>query len=46
MFVYDKTFDPKVVVGHCDLISWFTDFALYPCADPEGGTGGPDPPGI
>ena len=29
MFVYDKTFDPKVVVGYCDLISWFSDFALY-----------------
>ena len=29
MFAYDKTFDPKVVVGHYDLISWFSDFALY-----------------
>ena len=29
MFVYDKTFDPKLVVGHCDLKSWFSDFALY-----------------
>ena len=29
MFVYDKTFDPKVVLGHCDLVSWFSDFALY-----------------
>ena len=26
---YDKTFDPKVVLGHCDLISQFSDFALY-----------------
>ena len=29
MFVYDKTFDRKVFPGHCDLISWFSDFALY-----------------
>ena len=21
--------DPEVVLGHCDLISWFSDFALY-----------------
>ena len=29
MFVYDKTFDPRVVLGHCDLITWFSDFAFY-----------------
>ena len=40
MFAYDKTFDPKVVlgqytfdpnilIGHYDLISRFSDFALY-----------------
>ena len=29
MFAYDKTFDPEVVVGQCDLISLFSDFALY-----------------
>ena len=29
MFAYDKTFDPEVVLGHCDLISWLSDFALY-----------------
>ena len=29
MFVYDKTFDPKVVLGHSDLITWFSDFAFY-----------------
>ena len=29
MFAYDKTFDPKVVLGHYDLISWFSDFAIY-----------------
>ena len=29
MFAYDKTFDPKVVLGHYDLISQFSDFALY-----------------
>ena len=27
--MYDKTFDPKVVLGHCDLITWFSDFAFY-----------------
>ena len=26
---YDLTFDPKVRIDHCDLISWFSDFALY-----------------
>ena len=29
MFVYDKTFDPKVVLGHCDHILPFDDFPLY-----------------
>ena len=29
MFSYDKTFDPEVFLGHCDLISWFSDFAFY-----------------
>ena len=29
MFAYDKTFDCKVFLGHCDLISWFSDFVLY-----------------
>ena len=34
MYAYDKTFDPKVflghyVLGHYDLISRFSDFALY-----------------
>ena len=29
MFAYDKTFYRKVFLGHCDLISWFSDFALY-----------------
>ena len=28
MFAYDKTFDPKVFLGHCDLISCFSDFAF------------------
>ena len=27
MIAYDKTFDPEVFLGHCDLISWFSDFA-------------------
>ena len=29
MFAYDKTFDPKVVLGQYDLISWFSDFPIY-----------------
>ena len=29
MFAYVKTFDPKVVLGHYDLILRFSDFALY-----------------
>ena len=29
MYEYDKTFDRKVFLGHCDLISCFSDFALY-----------------
>ena len=29
MFAYDKIFDRKVVLGHCGLISQFSDFALY-----------------
>ena len=29
MFAYDKTFDRKVFLGDCDLISLFSDFALY-----------------
>ena len=27
--LYERTFHPKVVLGHCDLISWFSDFAVY-----------------
>ena len=26
---YDQTFNPNVLIGHHDLISWFSDFALY-----------------
>ena len=29
MFAYDKTFDPEKVLGHYDLISRLSDFALY-----------------
>ena len=29
MFAYDKTFDPKVVLGQYDLNSRFNDFPLY-----------------
>ena len=25
---YDQTFDPKVLIGRCDLISRFSDFCL------------------
>ena len=26
---YDQTFDSNVLIGHCDLISLVSDFALY-----------------
>ena len=26
---YDQTFNPKILIGHYDLISWFSDFASY-----------------
>ena len=29
MSEYDQMFDPNILIGHCDLISWFSDFALY-----------------
>ena len=29
MSEYDHTFDPNKLIGHCDLISRFSDFALY-----------------
>ena len=29
MSEYDLTFDPNNLIGHCDLISRFSDFALY-----------------
>ena len=25
----DQTFDPNILIGQCDLISRFSDFALY-----------------
>ena len=28
MSEYDQTFDPNILIGHCDLISRFSDFAL------------------
>ena len=31
MSEYDQTFDPNILIGHCDLISRFSDFALYLC---------------
>ena len=29
MSEHDQTFDPNILIGHCDLISRFSDFALY-----------------
>ena len=29
MSKYDQAFDPNLLIGHCDLISGFSDFALY-----------------
>ena len=29
MSEYYPTFDPNILIGHCDLISRFSDFALY-----------------
>ena len=29
MSEYDQTFGPKLLIGHCDLFSRFSDFALY-----------------
>ena len=26
---YDQTFIPNILICHYDLISWFSDFALY-----------------
>ena len=26
---YDQTLNPNILIGHYDLISWFSDFALY-----------------
>ena len=26
---YDQTFNPNILIGHYDLLSWFSDFALY-----------------
>ena len=29
MSEYDQAFDSDILIGHCDLISRFSDFALY-----------------
>ena len=29
MSEYDQAFNPNILIGHCDLISRFSDFALY-----------------
>ena len=29
MSEYDQTFGPKLLIGHCDIFSRFSDFALY-----------------
>ena len=26
---YGQTFNPNILIGHYDIISWFSDFALY-----------------
>ena len=26
---YDQSFNPNILIGHYDLISWFSDFALH-----------------
>ena len=31
MSEYEQTFDHNIFIGHCDLISWFSDFSLYLC---------------
>ena len=29
MSEFDQAFDPNILIGHCDLISRFSDFVLY-----------------
>ena len=29
MSEHNQAFDPNILIGHCDLISRFSDFALY-----------------
>ena len=29
MIAYNQAYDPEILIGHCDLISRFSDFALY-----------------
>ena len=29
MSKYDQAFEPNILIGHCDLISRFSDFALH-----------------
>ena len=29
MSEYDQTYDPNILIGHCDLISRLSAFALY-----------------
>ena len=29
MSEYDQAYDPNILISHCDLISRFSDFALY-----------------
>ena len=33
MSKYDQAFEPNILIGHCDLISRFSDFAL--CLDTQ-----------
>ena len=29
MSEYEQSFDPNILIGHCNLISRFSDFTLY-----------------
>ena len=29
MSEYDQSFDPQILIGHCDFMSGFSDFTLY-----------------
>ena len=31
---YDQIFDPIVIIGHCDLISWYSDYSTHLVYEP------------